>query len=247
MGKRIIAQRRGRGGRQYRALKKRKLAPARYPEVSSKLVRGEVKDILHEIGRNTPLAKVKFEKENFSYIPAITGLRVGAMIEIGKGSQLKEGNVLPLSEMPEGSIICNIELNQGDGGKLVKTPGGSATLFSHTPSGALIRFPSGKAAIINSNSRASMGRIAGWGRSEKPFLKAGNKHHLMRSKNKTYPKVRGVAMASVNHPFGGGRHQHPGKPTTTSRNAPPGRKVGLIAAKKTGTKRLARAKIEVKR
>jgi large subunit ribosomal protein L2 len=54
-------------------------------------------------------------------------------------------------------------------------------------------------------------------------------------------------MASVNHPFGGGRHQHPGKPTTTSRNAPPGRKVGLIAAKKTGTKRLARAKIEVKR
>jgi|TARA_B100000315_G_scaffold69138_1_gene62989 large subunit ribosomal protein L2 len=247
MGKRIIAQRRGRGGRQYRALKKRKLAPARYPEVSSKLVRGEVKDILHEIGRNTPLAKVKFEKENFSYIPAITGLRVGAMIEIGKGSQLKEGNVLPLSEMPEGSIICNIELNQGDGGKLVKTPGGSATLFSHTPSGALIRFPSGKAAIINSNSRASMGRIAGWGRSEKPFLKAGNKHHLMRSKNKTYPKVRGVAMASVHHPFGGGRHQHPGKPTTTSRNAPPGRKVGLIAAKKTGTKRLARAKIEVKR
>ena len=247
MGKRIIAQRRGRGGRQYRALKKGKLAPARYPEVSSKLVRGEVHDILHEIGRAAPLAKVKFEKNKFSYIPAITGLKVGAMIELGKGSQLKEGNVLPLSEILEGSIICNIELNQGDGGKLVKAPGGSATLFSHTPSGALVRFSSGKAAIINSNSRASIGRIAGWGRSEKPFLKAGNKHHLMRSKNKTYPKPRGVAMASVHHPFGGGRHQHPGKPTTTSRNAPPGRKVGLVAAKKTGTKRLARAKIEVKR
>lgn len=247
MGKRILTQRRGRGGRQYRALKKRKLGPAKYPGVSSELVRGEVKDILHEIGRATPLAKVNFGKDNFSYIPAITGLRVGATIEIGKGSQLKEGNVLPLSEIPAGSIICNIELNQGDGGKLVKAPGGSATLFSHTPSGALVRFSSGKAAIINSNSRASIGRISGWGRSEKPFLIAGNKHHLMRSKNQIYPRVRGIAMASVHHPFGGGRHQHPGKPTTTSRNAPPGRKVGLVAARKTGTKRLARAKIEVKR
>ena len=130
MGKRIIAQRRGRGGRQYRALKKGKLAPARYPEVSSKLVRGEVHDILHEIGRAAPLAKVKFEKNNF-HIFLLLQVKSGAMIELGKGSQLKEGNVLPLSEIPEGSIICNIELNQGDGGKTCKGTWWVRPLFFH--------------------------------------------------------------------------------------------------------------------
>lgn len=247
MGKRIITQHRGRGGQQYRAPKKGKLMPAKYPGISNEIVKGEVIDIVHETGRATPLAKIKIGIDKFLYIPAITGLTVGSVIEIGKGSQLKEGNILPLSEIPEGSTICNIELNQGDGGKLVKAPGGTAILFSHTPTGALIKFPSGKASIINSNGRASIGKIAGWGRSEKPFLRAGPKFHLLRSKNQTYPKPRGVAMASVHHPFGGGRHQHPGKATTTSRNAPPGRKVGLVAARKTGTKRLARTKIEVKR
>ncbi len=232
---------------QYRAPKKGKIAPARYPEQSGELLKCKVIDILHERGRNAPLAKIELREDKFAYIPAVTGLKVGAQIEIGKGAEVKEGNILPLAEIPEGSTICNIELNQGDGGKLVKAPGNTATLFSHTTKGALIRFPSGKAAIINRNGRASLGRIAGWGRGEKPFLRAGPKYHLMKSKGQIYPRVRGVAMASVHHPFGGGRHQHPGKPTTTSRNAPPGRKVGLVAARKTGTKRLARVKMEVKR
>jgi large subunit ribosomal protein L2 len=247
MGKRILSQHRGKGGMQYRAPKKGKVAPARYPDYSEKMVKGTIVDILHERGRNSPIAKIKIGNNQLAYLPAVTGLRVGVEIQIGKGAELKEGNILLLSEMPEGTTICNIELNQGDGGKLVKAPGSSATLFSHTATGALIKFPSGKAAIIKSNSRASMGRVAGWGRGEKPFLRAGPKHHLMKAKGKVYPRVRGVAMAAVHHPFGGGRHQHPGKSTTTSRNAPPGRKVGLIAAKKTGTRRLARAKIEVKR
>lgn len=232
---------------QYRAPKKGKISPARYPDVSEALVKGEIIDLLHERGRSSPLAKVKIGENQFIYLPAVTGLKVGATINIGKGAELKDGNILPLSEIPEGTIICNIELNQGDGGKLVKAPGSSATLFSHTVTGAIVRFPSGKAAIVKSSSRASLGRIAGWGRGEKPFLRAGPKYHLMKAKGKVYPRVRGVAMAAVHHPFGGGRHQHPGKSTTTSRNAPPGRKVGLVAAKKTGTKRIARAKIEVKR
>ena len=63
---------------------------------------------------------------------------------------------------------------------------------------------------------------------------------MMKAKAKRYPSVRGVAMGSVHHPFGGGRHQGPHKSTSTSRNAPPGRKVGLIAARKTGRKKLSR-------
>jgi large subunit ribosomal protein L2 len=247
MGKRILTQHRGRGGSQYRAPQKGKIAPAKYPDASEELLTGKVINILHERGRSSPLAKIKFGENRFVYLPAVTGLKVGSDIKIGKGAELKDGNILPLSDIPEGSTICNIEMNRGDGGKLVKAPGGSAILFSHTTAGALVKFPSGKAAIIKSNSRASIGRVAGWGRSEKPFMRAGPKYHLMKAKGHIYPRVRGVAMAAVHHPFGGGRHQHPGKSTTTNRNAPPGRKVGLVAAKKTGTSRSARAKIEVKR
>ncbi len=232
---------------QYRAPKKGKIAPAKYPDTSNEVLKGEIIDILHERGRCAPLAKLKFTEDNFTYIPAVTGLRVGSWIEIGKGAELKEGNVLPLEEIPEGSSICNIELSIGDGGKLIKAPGDSATLFSHTATGVLVRFPSGKAKVIKGNSRASIGRISGWGRAEKPLLRAGSKYHLMKAKGKMYPRVRGVAMASVHHPFGGGRHQHVGKSKTTSKNSPPGRKVGLVGAKKTGTKRLARARMEVKR
>lgn len=247
MGKRILTQHRGHGGPQYRAPQKGKVAPARYPDVSEELLTGQIVNIVHERGRGAPLAKIKIRENKFVYLPAVTGLQVGASIKIGKGAELKDGNILPLADIPEGSTICNIEMNQGDGGKLVKAPGGSAILFSHTAAGALVRFPSGKSAIIKGNSRASLGRVAGWGRSEKPFMRAGPKHHLMKARGQIYPRVRGIAMAAVHHPFGGGRHQHPGKSTTTSRNAPPGRKVGLLAAKKTGIGRSARAKIEVKR
>ncbi|MFQ6134961.1 MAG: 50S ribosomal protein L2, partial [Nitrososphaerales archaeon] len=72
MGKRILAQRRGRGGSQYRAPKKGKIAPARYPELSGEILKGEVIDILHERSRGAPLAKVKFGEGRFSYIPAVT-------------------------------------------------------------------------------------------------------------------------------------------------------------------------------
>ena len=76
--------------------------------------------------------------------------------------------------------------------------------------------------------------VAGGGRTDKPFLKAGNKHHYIKSKAKKWPVVRGVAMNAVSHPYGGGAKQSPHKSTTTSRNAPPGRKVGQIAARRTG-------------
>jgi len=249
MGKRILVQHRGRGGAQYRSPQKGKIAPARYPDISEKTTKCEVVDILHERGRDAPLTKLRISQDNFSFIPAITGTIVGSIVEIGDNASFKEGNILRLKDIPEGSTICNIEMNQGDGGKLVKSAGGSALLFSHTTKGALIKLPSGKNITINNNCRASIGRIAGWGRSEKPFLKAGNRYYLMKSKNKLYPRVRGVAMAAVHHPFGGGRHQHSLKPTTTNRNAPPGRKVGLIAAKRTGLggRRNAKAKIQVDR
>lgn len=244
MGKRITVRRRGKAGPQYRAPSKGKIAAARYPFVpAAPRLEGRVVQLLHERGRTTPLMHVLLGGGHTAYLPAIQGVTEGQRIEIGPDANVQPGNVLPLHKIPEGTTICNIERHYGDGGKLVRASGSSATLFSRSPSGAVIRFPSGRTTLLAGACRATIGGIANAGRTEKPFLKAGTRYHLLRARGKlgVYPRVRGIAMAAVHHPFGGGRHQHPGKSTSTARGAPPGRKVGLIAPRKTGRKRLARA------
>ena len=79
-----------------------------------------------------------------------------------------------------------------------------------------------------------IGVIAGGGRVEKPLLKAGTAKHKYKNKRNLWPKVRGVAMNPVEHPHGGGNHQHIGHASTCKRDAPAGKKAGLIAARRTG-------------
>jgi len=97
-----------------------------------------------------------------------------------------------------------------------------------------VKLPSGAKKIISSSCRAMVGQVAGGGRTEKPMLKAGNAYHKYRVKRNSWPKVRGVAMNPVEHPHGGGNHQHIGHASTKRRDAPAGQKVGLIAARRTG-------------
>jgi large subunit ribosomal protein L2 len=243
MGKRILQRHRGKGGLQYRAPIKGKFAQVRYPFVpDGETVEAAVVDILHERGRTYPIARLDCAGKKF-FVPAVSGMTVGSQIKLGPQAGVAAGNVLPLASIPEGTAICNIERYFGDGGKLVREAGSSAILFANNPSGATIRMPSGRTAILSSKCRASIGIVSGAGRVEKPFLRAGARYHLMKAKGKMFPRMRGIAMAAVYHPFGGGRHQHPGKSTSTSRNAPPGRKVGNIAPRKTGRKRIVRAEL----
>lgn len=238
MGKRILQRHRGRGGIQYRAPSKGKFAIVGYPFLSGdQTFEARVLNIMHERGREYPLALADIDGRRF-YIPAVLGTTVGSTIQIGPQATVASGNVLPLASIPEGTTICNIERYRGDGGRLVRNAGGSATLFANSPTSSVIRLPSGKTITLPAGCRASVGVVGGGGRVEKPFLRAGPRYHLLKSKGKMYPRMRGIAMAVVYHPFGGGRHQHPGKSTSTARNAPPGRKVGLIAPRKTGRKRL---------
>lgn len=247
MGKRILQQRAGKGGIQFRARTKGKIAPSRYPSYVAKgIEKAVVTSILDERGRSAPLMQLRYNGGTYTYVPAVAGVYVGKEILIGPEAEPQVGNILPLARIPEGTRICNIELRPGDGGRLVRASGTSAILFSKTEGGALVKLPSGKSILLDGKCRATIGEIAGAGRKEKPFLKAGTRHHAMRAAGRVYPRVRGVAMAAVYHPFGGGRHQHPGKSTSTARNTPPGRKVGLIAPRKTGRKRIARAVLEVK-
>jgi large subunit ribosomal protein L2 len=238
LGKRILQRHRGKGGLQYRAPKKGKFAVVGYPFLPpDRTVEGRILNILHERAREYPIAQVEVSGRRH-YIPAVLGMTVGQLIQIGPQASITNGNVLPLANIPEGTSICNIERYKGDGGRLVRNAGGSATLFANTPDGGIVRMPSGKSVTLPIGARASIGSVSGAGRVEKPFLRAGPRYHLKKAKIKMYPRMRGIAMAAVYHPFGGGRHQHPGKSTSTSRNAPPGRKVGLIAPRKTGRKRL---------
>jgi len=238
LGKRILVQRRGRGGSVFRALTHKRVSEAAFPTLKEdekeKLIKGVVADLVHDPGRGAPLAYLKFEDGEECYIPAPEGLSVGQEVLRGGGATVKIGNILPLGEVPEGTLVCNIELSPGDGGKLVRASGAYATVVSHTPMGTELKLPSGKSIYLDNRCRAMIGVVSGAGRMEKPFLKAGAKAALMASKGRKYPRVRGQAMIAASHPFGGGRHRHPGKPTTVSRHAPPGRKVGLIAARKTG-------------
>ncbi len=246
MGKRILQRRRGKGGIQFRTPSKDKIAAVRYPNLPLNADNNlTVKGILDERGRSTPLVQLEYGSVNYVYLPAIAGVTVGSQLSMGVTAPATTGNILPVGSIPEGTRISNIELRPGDGGKLVRSGGASATLFSKAGGEVIIKLPSGKSIQIDGRCRASIGEVAGGGRLEKPFLRAGPRHHAMRAAGRVYPRMRGIAMAAVYHPFGGGRHQHPGKSTSTSRNAPPGRKVGLIAPHKTGRKRLARATVEV--
>lgn len=238
MGKRILVQRMGRGTPTFRSPKHIKLAPAKYPYLPpTETIKGIVTDILHEPGRSAPVALIKLENGEEFYNVAVEGLRVGQIIEIGPSASPTNGNILPLRNIPEGAKICNIELRPFDGGKLVRSGGSYAILTGKTSTHAIITLPSGKQKSVLLDARATIGVVAGGGRLEKPLLKAGNAYYKWRVKARKWPRVRGVAMNAVDHPHGGGSHQSESKPTTVSRRAPPGRKVGHIAAKRTGRKK----------
>ena len=239
MGKRPLVRRRGRGGMQFRATSTGKLIPARYPSFKLAEKReGEVIDLIHERGRDVPLAKIRFEDGSISFVPAVLGTKVGSKIQFGLKSDISEGNVISVQNIPDGTTVCNIEKYFGDGGSIIKSAGSSATVFSHGSEGVVIKLASGKSATINPKNRAMIGTLAGGGVTDRPFMRAGVKWNRFRSQGKKYPIVRGVAQAAYVHPHGGGRHQHVGQSSTVSRNAPPGAKVGSIAARKTGRARI---------
>ena len=239
MGKRNIAQARGHGSFTYRAHSFRWLTEVKYPfsqMEAGKKITGKIIDICHDSGRDAPLAKVAFddEKKTIDYVLVPEGMKTGDIIEYGKEAIVKAGNIVPLSKVPEGTAIFNIEINPFDGGRMVKTPGSTAVVISQAPGRTIIKLPSHKTKELNSDCRVTVGVIAGGGRDNKPMVKAGSAFYAHKARGKLYPKTSARAMNAVDHKFGG---SHLGVPKTSSRHAPPGRKVGSIAAKRTGRRK----------
>ncbi len=236
MGHRIRSQKRGRGSLKYRTSNKykTKITHIKYVENGANAV---VLDIQHDSSRTSPIMKVRLENGKDELLLAPEGINVGDEIFFGDKGTIHIGNTMSLSDIPEGTFIHNIENHPGDGGKMVRAAGTFATIVSQDEKKTVIQLPSKVMKTFNSSCKASIGIVAGGGRHEKPFVKAGKRYHLLKGRPVIYPRVSATAMNVVDHPFGGGAHDHPGRPTTVSRSTPPGRKVGQIAAKRTGRRR----------
>jgi large subunit ribosomal protein L2 len=234
MGKNIITQRRGRGTTSFRAPSFKFKGEARVPNVEK--LSGIVVDIIKCPAHTAPLLRVEYESGEFGLVIAPEGSNVGQIITIGD-SKIENGNTLQLKDIPEGTLIYNIEGQPGDGGKFVRATGTFARVSTRTPKGITVTFPSKKSKTFNEKCRASIGIVAGSGRTEKPLLKAGNMHYKRKARNHLYPIVSGSAMNAVAHPFGNKRTSRKSKNRPIPRNAPPGRKVGNVAARRTGQKK----------
>lgn len=237
MGHRITTQARGRGGPTYRAPSHRYKAELKHIGDDTKKITGTVIDIEHDPARNAPIALVKLDDGAKVYMLVTEGLGIGDVVIWAAAGEVKNGNTLTLANIPTGTYICNIEARPNDGGKFVRSSGVQAVVVDKTEDRVGIRMPSGKTKWFNARCRATIGIVAGGGRVEKPFVKAGNKYHKMHNTAANWPRVRGVAMNVIDHPFGGGGHQHPGRPKTIARGTSPGRTVGHVAARRTGKSR----------
>jgi len=236
MGKRIITQRRGRGTSVYRAPSHRYKYSLTYPKTDEKL-KGIIIKLIRDQARNCPLAIIKFDNNEQANIPAPLSVREGSTVYYNDENNLTPGSMLELSKIPEGTEIYNIENNPKAKSSFCRSAGNTAKVLMKTDEYILVQLPSKKKKKFNPKCRATIGIISGSGFRDKPILKAGKKFHMMKAKNKLWPKTSGVAMNAVDHPFGSGRGRHVGKPKTPKRNSPPGRNIGLIRARRTGRRK----------
>ncbi len=234
MGKRLIQQARGKGSMTYRAPSHRYKGSSTYPKKED--TKSKILDFILCPAHSAPLAKVSHPTEKSNLLIAAEGIKVGEYIQYGPNVEIKSGNILQLKDIPEGTKVFNIESRPGDNGKFCRSAGAFARVVAKIKNKVVIQFPSKKQKEFFEECKASIGTVAGGGISEKPILKAGTRMKMKRARNKLYPRSGATSMNAVDHPFGGTTSSHKGKPTVTPRGAPPGRKVGMLRARRTGRK-----------
>ena len=160
--------------------------------------------IEYDPNRTSNIALIKYEDETLSYILAPVGLKDGDTVVSGANSDIKVGNCLPIENIPVGTMIHNIELNPGQGGKLVRTAGGEAQLMAKEGAYAHVRLPSGEMRLVLARCRATIGTIGNAEHANIKIGKAGRTRHMG-----IRPTVRGSVMNPVDHPHGGGEGRAP--------------------------------------
>jgi len=193
---RITVRHQGGGNRQYIRLvdfKRNKL------EIPAK-----VAAIEYDPNRTARLALLVFVDGEKRYIIAPVGLKVGDIVVSGKNADIRPGNNLPISNIPVGTMIHNIELKEGRGGQLVRSAGTAAQLLAKEGDYAQVRLPSGEVRLIRQVCFATIGQVGNLDHSNIKLGKAGRKIHMG-----IRPTVRGTAMSPRDHPHGGGEGRQP--------------------------------------
>ena len=163
-----------------------------------------VATIEYDPNRNANIALIKYEDGEKAYILAPQGLTDGDKVVSGKSADIKPGNCMEINSIPVGTLIHNIELNPGQGGKLVKAAGQSAQLMAKEGKYAHVRLPSGEMRLILAKCRATIGVVGNADHENVKLGKAGKTRHLG-----IRPSVRGSVMNPVDHPHGGGEGRAP--------------------------------------
>ena len=160
--------------------------------------------IEYDPNRTSNIALIEYADGERAYILAPVGLTDGDKVVSGENVDIKPGNCLPIENIPVGTLIHNIELNPGQGGKMVKAAGGEAQLMAKEGTYAHIRLPSGEMRLVRAKCRATIGTIGNTDHSNVKLGKAGRTRHMG-----VRPTVRGSVMNPVDHPHGGGEGRAP--------------------------------------
>lgn len=178
----------------------------------------KVGTIEYDPNRSARIALLNYRDGEKRYIIAPVGLQVGDEVVSGKGAEIKTGNALPLSDMPLGTFIHNIELRPGEGAKLVRSAGSSVQLIAKEDKYVQVKLSSGEVRFIPSDCMATVGQVSNPDHENISYGKAGRIRWLGKK-----PHVRGVAMNPVDHPLGGGEGKTSGgRPACTPWGKPEG-------------------------
>jgi large subunit ribosomal protein L2 len=160
--------------------------------------------IEYDPNRSANIALIQYEDGEKAYILAPQGLKDGDKVVSGENADIKAGNSMPISSIPVGTLIHNIELNPGQGGKLVRGAGQEAQLMAKEGAYAHVRLPSGEMRLVAIRCRATIGTIGNSDHENIKLGKAGRKRHMG-----IRPTVRGSVMNPNDHPHGGGEGRAP--------------------------------------
>ena len=194
-----------------------------------------VDSIQYDPNRSSRIALLKYEDGEKRYIVAPSGLQVGQTIKSGPGIEPEIGNALPLSDIPLGTLVHNIELRPGQGGIMARSAGAYAQLTSREGKYVVLKLPSGESRMVLTSCRATVGTVGNAEHLLERSGKAGRSRWLGRR-----PRVRGVVMNPVDHPMGGGEGRASG-------GHPRSRKGLLAKGYKTRSKKKASSKYIIER
>jgi large subunit ribosomal protein L2 len=182
-------------------------AKRRYRDIDFKRrkdgVPAKVASVEYDPNRTCYIALLHYADGAKSYILAPQGLRVGAMVEAGERADIQPGNALPLRSIPTGTVVHNVELVPGQGGKLGRSAGSAIQVVAKEGDMVTLRLPSSEMRMVRADCRASVGTLSNSEHQNVKIGKAGRNRHKGKR-----PQTRGVAMNPVDHPHGGGEAHH---------------------------------------